>query len=50
MDHGYVNPPLLKELNEPYFNGTSEERAVFFNVIREEIRHFLAAHLGSSQP
>jgi hypothetical protein len=48
MDHGYVNPPLPKELNEPYFNGTSEERIEFFNLIREEIRHFLASHLGIS--
>jgi hypothetical protein len=50
MDHGYVNPPLPKELNEPYFNGSSEERVTFFNAIREEIRHFLASHLGSSHP
>jgi len=48
MDHGYVNPPLSKELNEPYFNGSSAERAAFFNRMREEIREFLANHLEPS--
>lgn len=46
MDHGYVNPSLPKEINEPYFNGSSEERKAFFDEIRKEIRQFLSHCLG----
>lgn len=45
MDHGYVNPPALLSLNEPYFNGTLEERTIFFNQLRKNIRNFLKTHI-----
>jgi hypothetical protein len=47
MDHGYINPPVLINLNEPYFKGTLEERKAFFDEVRQDIREFLQHHLGS---
>ena len=45
MDHGYSSPPNLANPDEPYFNGTLEERIAFFNQIRKDIRDFLRTHL-----
>ena len=45
MDHGYINPATLVNPNEPYFNGTLEERTAFFNQIRKDIRDFLKTHI-----
>jgi len=41
MDHGYVNPINPVNPNEPYFNGTLEDRKAFFDQIRQDIRNFL---------
>lgn len=45
MDHGYISAPTLIDPNEPYFSGTIEERKVFFDEIRKDIREFLKKHL-----
>lgn len=41
MDHGWVNPPHPLNSGESYFNGTLEERQIFFNQVRRDIREFL---------
>ena len=41
MDHGYINPQNPVNPNEHYFNGTLEERKVFFDQVRRDIREFL---------
>lgn len=41
MDHAYVNPQRHMDLKEEYFNGTLEERKVFFETIRKDVRNFL---------
>lgn len=41
MDHGYIDPQNPINPNEPYFNGTLEERKIFFDQIRKDIREFL---------
>lgn len=41
MDHGYISPSTLINPNEPYFMGTVDERARFFNEIRKDVRDFL---------
>jgi hypothetical protein len=46
MDHGYINPPNPITPNEPYFNGSLEERKTFFNAVRTDIRTFLQEQLG----
>jgi len=46
MDHGFISPPILINPDEPYFNGTLEERKAFFDEIRRDIRDFLKYHLG----
>ncbi len=45
MDHGYISPPTLVNPDEPYFNGTLEERTAFFTQIRKDIRDFLKTHI-----
>ncbi len=46
MDHGYISPSALINPNDLYFNGTLEERRVFFDEIRRDIRGFLKQHIG----
>lgn len=41
MDHGYINPTNPVNPNEPYFNGTLEERKAFFDQMRRDTRDFL---------
>lgn len=41
MDHACVNPQRHMYFEEKYFNGTLEERKVFFETVRKDIRSFL---------
>ncbi|MGE0670872.1 MAG: alpha/beta hydrolase family protein [Parachlamydiales bacterium] len=41
MDHGYIDPPNPVNPEERYFNGTLEERKLFFDQVRKDIREFL---------
>lgn len=41
MDHAYVNPKQHVDLQEEYFNGTTEERKAFFETVRKDVRVFL---------
>lgn len=41
MDHGYVNPENPVDPDVRYFNGSVEERKVFFDEMRKDIREFL---------
>lgn len=49
MDHGYVDPKNPVNPDERYFNGTDEERRVFFDQVRKDIREFLNSH-GIEEP
>jgi hypothetical protein len=41
MDHAYVNLQQHIDLKEEYFDGTLEEKKVFFETVRKDIRNFL---------
>lgn len=41
MDHGYIDPENPVNPKEHYFNGTLEERKIFFDQVRRDVREFL---------
>ncbi len=45
LDHGYLEPDYLAN-PQGYFSGTTEQRELFFNKIRKNIRKFIASSLN----